>query len=157
CRASPPPWRTWPGRAPTPGHGRISSAGPAWSPAAAPATIRTAACGSSAARCACSRPRPGCTSRGGAAARTRARSCRFRLARPRPRRTGADMEKQLCVDPVACAGHGACAELLPELITLDEWGYPIVADQPVPHGLQREARRAVAGCPALALALARVA
>ncbi len=67
------------------------------------------------------------------------------------------MGKQLRVDPVACAGHGACAELLPELITLDEWGYPIVADQPVPRGLQREARRAVAGCPALALALWRVA
>jgi ferredoxin len=67
------------------------------------------------------------------------------------------MEKQLRVDPVACSGHGACAELLPELITLDEWGYPIVADRPVPRTLQREARRAVTGCPALALALARVA
>jgi ferredoxin len=67
------------------------------------------------------------------------------------------MEKQLRVDPVACSGHGACAELLPELITLDEWGYPIVAVRPVPRTLQREARRAVAGCPALALALARVA
>ena len=67
------------------------------------------------------------------------------------------MGKQLRVNPVACAGHGACAELLPELIALDEWGYPIVADQPVPHGLRREARRAVAGCPALALHLTRVA
>ena len=67
------------------------------------------------------------------------------------------MGKQLRVNPVACAGHGACAELLPELIALDEWGYPIVADQPVPRGLAREARRAVAGCPALALHLTRVA
>ncbi len=67
------------------------------------------------------------------------------------------MGKQLRVDPVACAGHGACAELLPELITLDEWGYPIVSDQPVPRGLQREARRTVSTCPALALALTRVA
>jgi ferredoxin len=66
------------------------------------------------------------------------------------------MGKQLRVDPVACAGHGACAELLPELITLDEWGYPIVADQAVPRWLQRPARRAVTGCPALALALTRV-
>ncbi len=71
-------------------------------------------------------------------------------------RTGADMGNQLRVNPVACAGHGACAELLPELITLDEWGYPIVADQPVPRALQREARRAVSNCPALALALTRV-
>jgi len=67
------------------------------------------------------------------------------------------MKKQLRVDPVACAGHGACAELLPELVMPDEWGYPIVAGQPVPRGLQREARRAVAACPALALALRRVA
>jgi len=67
------------------------------------------------------------------------------------------MEERLRVNPVACAGHGACAELLPELITLDEWGYPIAADQPVPRGLRREARRAVSNCPALALALARVA
>jgi ferredoxin len=67
------------------------------------------------------------------------------------------MGKRLRVNPVACAGHGACAELLPELITRDEWGYPMVADQPVPRELQREARRAVAGCPALALALRRVA
>jgi ferredoxin len=67
------------------------------------------------------------------------------------------MAKRLQVNPVACAGHGACAELLPELIALDEWGYPIVADQPVPRGLEREARRAVTACPALALALSRVA
>jgi ferredoxin len=67
------------------------------------------------------------------------------------------MGNRLRVDPVACAGHGACAELLPELITLDEWGYPVVTDQRVPRGLQREARRAVAGCPALALFLTRVA
>jgi ferredoxin len=67
------------------------------------------------------------------------------------------MKNQLRVDPTVCSGHGLCAELLPELIRLDEWGYPIVADRPVPHGLHREARRAVAGCPALALALTRVA
>ena len=34
------------------------------------------------------------------------------------------MKKQLRVDPTVCSGHGLCAELLPELITLDEWGYP---------------------------------
>ena len=66
------------------------------------------------------------------------------------------MSHQLRVNPIACTGHGACAELLPELIALDEWGYPIVADQPVPRGLRHAARRAVTGCPALALALAPV-
>jgi ferredoxin len=61
---------------------------------------------------------------------------------------------RLRVNPAACAGHGVCAQLLPEMISLDEWGYPILSDQPVPPGLRRQARRAVAGCPALALWLA---
>jgi ferredoxin len=52
------------------------------------------------------------------------------------------------VDPIACRAHGLCAELLPELITLDEWGYPIIADRPVSTA---DARRAAAACPALAL------
>jgi ferredoxin len=63
------------------------------------------------------------------------------------------MTGKLRVNPIACSGHGLCAELLPELITLDEWGYPIVNSQPVPAGLARKARRAVTDCPALALKL----
>jgi len=66
------------------------------------------------------------------------------------------MAKQLRVDPTACTGHGLCAELAPELVTLDEWGYPLVTNRPVPRALDRTARRAVTNCPALALALARV-
>ena len=66
------------------------------------------------------------------------------------------MGKQLRVDPTACAGHGLCAELAPELVTLDEWGYPIVTDRLVPRSLNGTARRAVTDCPALALALTRV-
>jgi ferredoxin len=66
------------------------------------------------------------------------------------------MGKQLKVNPIACAGHGLCAELAPELVTLDEWGYPIVTGRPVPPALERTARRAVTDCPALALALTRV-
>ena len=66
------------------------------------------------------------------------------------------MRKQLRVNPIACNGHGLCAELLPELIALDEWGYPVLARGPVPHGLERQARLAVTDCPALALALADV-
>jgi ferredoxin len=57
----------------------------------------------------------------------------------------------LRVNPIACTGHGSCAELLPELIRLDEWGYPILDQRPVPPSLDREARKAVAACPALAL------
>jgi ferredoxin len=59
----------------------------------------------------------------------------------------------LRVNPVACSGHGLCAELLPELISLDEWGYPLLADAAVPDSLLRAARRTVASCPALALTL----
>jgi ferredoxin len=63
---------------------------------------------------------------------------------------------RLGVNPIACSGHGACAELLPELITLDEWGYPVIADDGVvPARLTRTVRRAVTDCPALALWLTR--
>lgn len=65
------------------------------------------------------------------------------------------MSKHIRVNPVACSGHGLCADLLPELITLDEWGYPVLDERPVPPGLERHARRAVTGCPALALVLTR--
>jgi ferredoxin len=46
-----------------------------------------------------------------------------------------------------------CAELLPEMITLDEWGYPILAPGPVPDHLADLAARAVSACPAVALLL----
>ncbi|WP_163507149.1 ferredoxin [Fodinicola acaciae] len=59
----------------------------------------------------------------------------------------------LAVDPIGCQGHGLCAELLPELIELDEWGYPILRPGPVPRHLRREARSAVHHCPSLALRL----
>ena len=61
----------------------------------------------------------------------------------------------LKVNPIACTGHGVCAELLPELIVADEWGYPIVDPRPVPVSLERGARKAVAACPTLALRLTR--
>ncbi len=60
---------------------------------------------------------------------------------------------RLRVDMVACDGHGVCAELLPELITLDEWGYPIIAGGEVPPALTGHAKRAVSNCPVLALSL----
>jgi ferredoxin len=61
---------------------------------------------------------------------------------------------ELVVDRIACDGFGMCAELLPELIELDDWGYPIVAAGGVPDELLDHARRAVAVCPVLALRLA---
>lgn len=61
----------------------------------------------------------------------------------------------LTVDPIACEGHGLCAELFPERIALDDWGYPVVDATPIPRELERHARRAVADCPRCALKLAR--
>jgi ferredoxin len=61
--------------------------------------------------------------------------------------------KTVLVNPIACKGHGLCAELLPERIRLDDWGYPIVDDTPLHPSLERHARRAEAACPTLALAL----
>lgn len=63
------------------------------------------------------------------------------------------MTDSLRVDPVACTGHGLCAELFPEWIELDEWGYPIVDHGPVPEALLVHARRAADACPTLALVL----
>lgn len=63
--------------------------------------------------------------------------------------------ERLRVDPIACHAHGLCVELLPELVELDDWGYPLISDRPVPPTLLPEARAAVAACPTLALRLAR--
>ena len=60
---------------------------------------------------------------------------------------------EIAVDRTRCDGSGLCAELLPELVRLDDWGYPIVAPGPVPEHLTEHARRAVAACPVLALAV----
>ena len=65
------------------------------------------------------------------------------------------MTHQLRVNPIACTGHGVCAELLPELIELDPWGYPILRSTTVPSALIAHARRAAATCPTLALLLDR--
>ena len=60
------------------------------------------------------------------------------------------------VDPVACDAYGYCAELLPERVTLDEWGYPIVDGTPVEAGLVALATRAAAECPRRAVLLEQV-
>ena len=60
-----------------------------------------------------------------------------------PRRTAS----KIVVDPVSCDAFGYCAELLPELVELDEWGYPIVSGEEVNEDLLRQAREAVRACP----------
>lgn len=66
------------------------------------------------------------------------------------------MNYRLRVDPIACDGRGICADLLPERITLDDWGYPIIDPTPMGPHLMDHARRAVAACPKLALLLEQV-
>ncbi len=63
------------------------------------------------------------------------------------------MSARLRVNPIACEAHGLCAELLPEMIRLDDWGYPIIDEAEVRPELLRLARRAADACPTLALLL----
>ena len=66
---------------------------------------------------------------------------------PQPGRT------RLVVDWTRCQARGLCAELLPEAVALDEWGYPVVDD--LPPDLVRRAAQARDACPAVALRLTR--
>ena len=69
--------------------------------------------------------------------------------RPVPRERSADpshaedgrlaMSFRLVLNPITCVGHGMCAELFPERITLDDWGYPIIDKKPIPPGLEAHA------------------
>jgi ferredoxin len=73
------------------------------------------------------------------------------------RRTGGFV---LAVNPILCDGFGHCTELAPDLVRLDEWGYPIVSGTPVALSnlaALESARYAVRGCPRQALRIERVA
>ncbi len=67
------------------------------------------------------------------------------------------MSSRLRVNPIACDGHGLCAELFPEFVSLDDWGYPLIDGSPIPRSLEQHARRAVDACPVLALRLEQLA
>ncbi|GAA4519270.1 NADH-quinone oxidoreductase subunit NuoF family protein [Actinoallomurus oryzae] len=60
---------------------------------------------------------------------------------------------RLTVDWTRCAAHGLCGHLLPELVRLDEHGFPVIDGASVPRRLLADARQAVEMCPALALRL----
>jgi ferredoxin len=57
------------------------------------------------------------------------------------------------IDWTRCDGHGLCAELLPEQIIRDEWGFPILLGSRGTAVDRAAERRTVAACPALALRL----
>jgi len=65
----------------------------------------------------------------------------------------------LHVNPILCDGYGHCAELAPDLVHLDEWGYPIIVTDPLPLsdvGAYESARYAERGCPRQALRIQRI-
>jgi NADH:ubiquinone oxidoreductase subunit F (NADH-binding)/ferredoxin len=63
-----------------------------------------------------------------------------------------DTTLRLELDWSRCDGHGLCARVAPDLISLDESGYPVLGPE-VPAELESRARQAVTMCPALALRL----
>ena len=66
------------------------------------------------------------------------------------------MEVRLKVDWILCDGYGLCSDLLPDLIDLDDWRYPILDPEPVDRRLLHDAQRAVDCCPVKALRLVPV-
>jgi len=75
-------------------------------------------------------------------------------APPAPRRS-LGSGQHVRVNPIACDAHGMCAELLPEQIVLDEWGYPVLGGEELPAHLIELAKQAVQACPTRALLLER--
>jgi ferredoxin len=64
------------------------------------------------------------------------------------------MSAQLHIDWTSCQGHGLCAELLPELLDRDRWGFPLPRNNlTVSDEISRHAKQAVNLCPRLALHL----
>ena len=64
------------------------------------------------------------------------------------------VQRRLRVNPILCTGFGYCAEIVPELISLDDWGFPMVNSKDIEdNDVLHHARRAVATCPQVALIL----
>ena len=64
---------------------------------------------------------------------------------------------RLHIDWTRCDGRGLCTELLPEVLTRDDWGYPLSRDGSrgpmIPPSAAKYAKAAVKRCPRLALQL----
>ena len=65
----------------------------------------------------------------------------------------------LVLDPIACDGRGMCHDAAPDLITLDEWGYPLLPGgtlrAPISARDRKAATEATHACPLLALHMER--
>ena len=96
------------------------------------------------------RPLRGLRPRGRAAAALQAGQ-----RRARTRDAGAPMSHRVRVNPIACEAHGMCVELLPERISFDDWGYPVVDETPLQGREVEHAMRAARACPTFALLVER--
>ena len=73
--------------------------------------------------------------------------------------SAADRTATLVLNPTLCDGRGLCHDAAPGLISLDEWGYPLLPG----HGLRsvldrtdvKAAEDATHACPVLALHIER--
>lgn len=72
---------------------------------------------------------------------------------PVPGEVVEDSGIRLSVDWSRCAGHGLCGHVVPDLVELDVFGYPVLTGTPVPTRRLADAWRAAEMCPALALQL----
>jgi ferredoxin len=65
----------------------------------------------------------------------------------------------LVLNPILCDGRGLCHDAAPELIELDEWGYPLLPGGGLQAELTRDERKAAEdathACPLLALHMER--
>ncbi|MFL6181389.1 MAG: ferredoxin [Actinomycetes bacterium] len=62
------------------------------------------------------------------------------------------MMQPLQIDAASCDGVGICAVVAGDLIHLDQWGFPVIADT-TDAQLLKQARRAARACPHRALSV----
>ncbi len=60
---------------------------------------------------------------------------------------------KLRIDWILCDGYSLCSPEAPDVIDLDEWGYPIIRPGPIAECELKDAKRAVGACPMSALSL----
>lgn len=65
----------------------------------------------------------------------------------------------LVLNPILCDGRGLCHDAAPDLIELDEWGYPLLPGGGLRAAITRADRKAAEAathaCPLLALHIER--
>lgn len=60
---------------------------------------------------------------------------------------------RVIADRSRCCGYGLCAQMCPEIYTLDADGLIVLAQDTVPPGLEEAAREGAAACPAEAIVI----